>query len=145
MKTQTKKVDIVSTKQLEFIDVTSKIEELLLKSKIKNGQVTIFSPHTTAAICLNHNEAMLLQDMSRILYRLVPIDERYSHDLFELTKPKKTDGRSNAHSHCKQMMLGCSETIPFEKGQMLLGQRQSIFFVELDGARKRDFVVQITG
>lgn len=145
MKIKTTKIKLQSTKQLEFIDVTEKVEEALEKTGIKQGQVLIFSSHTTAAVTINHNEAMLQQDMSRILYRLVPIDERYSHDMFELTKVNKSDGRSNGHSHCKDILLGSSEVIPVANGELLLGERQSVFFVELDGARKRDFVVQVLG
>ena len=80
-----------------------------------------------------------------MLYRLVPIDERYSHDLFELKRMNRSDGRSNGHSHCKNMLIGNSETVPIEKGKMLLGSLQSIFFVEMDGARKRSIIVQIMG
>lgn len=145
MKIITKRINVETKKQLEFIDVTSQVEELLDNSGIKEGSVVVYSPHSTSSIMINHNEPMLLQDMARILYRLVPIDERYGHDMFELTKHSKSDGRSNGHSHCKGMLMSCSETIPFEGGEMVLGDKQSIFFVELDGARKRDFVVQISG
>lgn len=145
MGTKTKKIELQTEKQLEFIDVTSMVEEVVEGSGIKSGTVTVFSPHTTGSIVVNHNEPMLLQDMTRMLYKLVPIDERYSHDMFELTKHNKSDGRSNGHSHCKSMFLGSSESIPFEKGQLLLGDRQNIFFVELDGGRKRDFIVQVIG
>ena len=145
MKTKTKKIDIQTEKQLEFIDITSMVEEVLESAGASCGTVTIFSPHTTGSIVVNHNEPMLLQDMTRILYKLVPIDERYSHDMFELTKHNKSDGRSNGHSHCKNMILGASESIPFQNGQMLLGEKQSVFFVELDGGRKRDFIVQVVG
>lgn len=145
MKTKTKKINLQTEKQLEFVDITSMIEEVVESSGAKNGIATVFSSHTTGSIVVNHNEPMLLQDMTRILYKLVPIDERYSHDMFELTKHNKSDGRSNGHSHCKNMILGSSESIPFENGQLLLGERQSVFFVELDGGRKRDFIVQVVG
>ncbi len=145
MKIKLEKIALETTKQLEFIDITSNVEEILDQSGVKNGQVNVFSPHTTAAVSINHNEPMLLQDMARLLYKVAPIDERYSHDMFELTKVNKSDGRSNGHSHCKSVFLGSSETIPVEKGEMMLGERQSIFFVELDGSRKRDYVVQVVG
>ncbi len=145
MKTVIKTIKVSTEKQLEFIDVTSKVEEALDLSGLKEGFIVVYSPHTTSSIIINQNEPMLLQDMTRILYKIVPIDERYGHDMFELTKHVKSDGRSNGHSHCKSIILGCSETIPFQKGEMALGSRQSIFFVELDGSRERDFLVQIVG
>ena len=81
----------------------------------------------------------------RILYKLAPMDDRYSHDLFEIRKTSKSDGRSNGHAHCKSFLMGVSQTIPIEKGKLLVANTQSIFAVEFDGARKRDVVVQVMG
>ncbi|MBT3355787.1 YjbQ family protein [bacterium] len=156
MKTKTKKIEFkaekkiekiefTTEKQVDFLDVTDRIEEFIESTGIKDGLVNVFSPHTTSSIIINHNEEMLKQDLMRVLYKLIPVDERYAHDMFELTNKTKSDGRSNGHSHCKVMLLGSSESIPLEDGAMLLGEKQSIFFVELDGARKRSFYVQVLG
>jgi secondary thiamine-phosphate synthase enzyme len=88
---------------------------------------------------------MLIQDFMRVLYRLVPINDKYSHDVFELNNNNKSDGRSNGHSHCKSMLLGVSETVPVEKGKILMTDKQSIFLVEFDGARTRDVIIQVIG
>ncbi len=127
------------------MDITAQVNEIISDSGIREGQVAIYSPHTTASIMINHNEAMLLQDFMRTLYKLVPVSDRYSHDLFELNRDKASDGRSNGHSHCKAMLLSASETVPIEKGHMLLSETQSIFVVEMDGARARDIIVQLIG
>jgi secondary thiamine-phosphate synthase enzyme len=134
-----------SRSQIEFIDITEDVNEVVKDSQVKNGQVLVFSPHATASIAINENETLLLQDFQRLLYRMVPIDERYSHDLFELKKVPRSDGRSNGHSHCKDLILGVSETVPIEDGKMLLGAHQNIFFVEMDGGRKRDIIIQVIG
>jgi secondary thiamine-phosphate synthase enzyme len=134
-----------SRSQIEFVDITHDVDEILAQSGVKSGLVQIFSPHTTAGVAINEKEPLLIQDFQRLLYRLVPIDERYSHDLFELKRTVRSDGRSNGHSHCKNLLVGVSETIPVENGKMLLGKLQSVFLVELDGARKREIVVQIIG
>ena len=130
---------------MEFIDITEKVNEGISNSGIREGQVLVYSPHTSASISINHNEAMLIQDFMRTLYRLVPITDRYSHDLFELNRDKASDGRSNGHSHCKVLLLGVSETVPIEKGHMMLTEKQSVFFIETDGARARDIIVQVIG
>jgi secondary thiamine-phosphate synthase enzyme len=145
MKIYKQKIEIESTTQIEFIDITEKVENIVEKSGVREGIVLIFSTHTTSSIVVNHNESMLIQDFMRTLYRLVPVSDRYSHDLFELNRAKTSDGRSNGHSHCKAMLLGTSQTIPMEKGKMLLTEKQSIFYVEMDGARKRDALVQVMG
>ena len=43
------------------------------------------------------------------------------------------------------MMLNNSEIIPIVDGKLALGTYQSILFFELDGARKRKILVQVTG
>lgn len=145
MKIHKQKIELQSTTQIEFIDITSQVEDVVEKSGIRDGQVLIFLQHTTSGITINHNEPMLIQDFMRILYRLVPVSDRYSHDLFELNRSNVSDGRSNGHSHCKAILLGASQTVPIEKGKMILSEKQSIFYVEMDGARKRDVIVQIMG
>jgi secondary thiamine-phosphate synthase enzyme len=145
MKIYKQTIETKSTSQIEFIDITDKVDEIINNSGIRDGQVLIFSPHTSASIVINHNEPMLIQDFMRILYRLVPVSDRYSHDLFEIGRTKSSDGRSNGHSHCKAMILGVSETVPIEKGKMLLTEKQNIFLAEMDGARTREIVVQVIG
>lgn len=145
MKIHKKTIEQESRSQIEFIDITHEVDEIVKESKIQNGQVLVFSGHTTAGIAINENESLLLQDFQRLLYRLVPIEERYSHDLFELKRTTRSDGRSNGHSHCKNLLIGASETVPVENGKMLLGELQSVFLVEMDGGRKRSVVVQVMG
>ena len=145
MKIHRKKIEVKSAGQIEFLDITTQVNEVVSDSGIREGQATIYSPHTTASIMVNHNETMLLQDFMRTLYKLVPVSDRYSHDLFELNREKASDGRSNGHSHCKAMLLSSSETIPIEKGHMILSETQSVFMVEMDGARTRDIVIQVMG
>ncbi|NTV41394.1 MAG: YjbQ family protein [Candidatus Moranbacteria bacterium] len=145
MKIYKQKIEFESKTQIEFFDITSQVQDILDASEIREGSLLVFAPHTTMGVAINHNEPMLLQDFMRVLYKLVPMDDRYSHDLFELRKGSKSDARSNGHSHCKSFLLGASQAIPFEKGKLLINSNQSIFVVEFDGSRKRDVIVQIMG
>ncbi len=145
MKIHKEKIDLESKAQIEFIDITDRVQEIIDRSGVREGQVLVYVPHTTMGVSINHNEPMLLRDFMRILYKIVPVDDQYSHDLFELRRDSSADGRSNGHSHCKAILLGNSETIPVEKGKLFLTDRQSIFAVEFDGARKRDIFIQIIG
>ena len=146
MKIYNGKVNLESKNQIEFMDITDKIHEIIDNSGIREGQVVVFSSHTTMGVVINHNETMLMQDFMRVLYRIVPVEDHYSHDLFELRNSTvRSDGRSNGHSHAKAMLIGSSETIPISKGKMMLGHRQSIFAVEFDGSRKRYITIQVIG
>lgn len=146
MKIYNAKINLESKNQIEFMDITDKIHEIIDNSGVREGQVVVFSSHTTMGIIINHNESMLMQDFMRVLYRIVPVEDHYSHDLFELRNSSvRSDGRSNGHSHAKSMIVGSSETVPISKGKMTLGNRQNIFAVEFDGSRKRDVTIQVIG
>lgn len=145
MKIHRERIEFETTTQIEFVDITDRVGDIVDRSGVREGQVTVFVPHTTMGIAINHNESLLLQDFMRVLYRVVPVDDQYSHDLFELRRGVKSDGRSNGHSHCKQLLLGAGETMLVERGKLLLNDLQSIFAVEFDGARKRDVIVQVMG
>ena len=134
-----------SRTQIDFVDITDHIRDIVKESGIRQGQVTIFVPHTTMGVVINHNEPLLLQDFMRVLYKVAPVDDHYSHDLFGIRKERPSDGRSNGHSHCKALLMGSSEMILVERGDLILSPLQSIFAVEFDGARKRDVIVQVMG
>src|SRR3990167_719753 len=145
MKIHKERIDLESKTQIEFMDISDQVQEIVDRSGVREGQALVYVPHTTMGIAINHNESMLIQDFMRVLYKLVPVDDHYSHDLFELRRESKSDGRSNGHSHCKAILLGTSETIPVEKCKLLLTEQQNIFAVEFDGSRKRDVFVQVIG
>lgn len=143
--TQLSELNLETTTQFEIIDITSDVRAAVSKSKVKSGVVVVFAPHTTAAIRVNHNEDLLKQDIMKMMYRLIPMDANYAHDFFEIRSQVKPDERSNGHAHVKAFLLGDSESIPVDKSRMTLGERQSIFFVELDGGRKRRVIIQVIG
>ena len=141
----TKRIDITTTKQFELIDVTNQVSQAIKDSGIKDGIAVVYNTHTTAAIRVNHNEPLLMQDIMKMLYRIAPVDLAYSHDLFEVRENVALNERSNGHAHVKAFLLGSSESFIVNDGKPMLGEKQSIFFVELDGGRKRDFYISIMG
>ncbi len=129
-----------TTQPIDIIDITENVRSILDESGLRQGTVTVLSRHTTACVNINEREPHLVQDMVTFLKRLVPRDGDYLHNLNPI------DGRDNAHAHLIGLFMNSSETIPFADGQLLLGQWQSIFLVELDGPRpERQVLVQIQG
>lgn len=134
------KIHLASKEPIELQDITDQVKSIVAASGLKNGLVTILSQHTTAYIDVNEKEEMLLKDMVTFLKRLVPRDGDYLHNL------KPIDGRDNAHSHLIGMFMNASATLPLADGKLLLGEWQSIFFIELDGPReKRTVTIQLIG
>lgn len=119
-------------------DLTPSIEECLAKSKVQNGLVTVFVVGSTAAISTMEFEPGLLQDIPRVLERLVPSNDTYQHEL--------TWHDDNGHSHVQAALLGPSLTVPVVNGRMTLGTWQQVVLIELDTrSRERQIVVQIMG
>lgn len=145
MATFHKLIEVMSHKQFELIDITDHAKTAVSDSSIKQGMALIYNPHTTASVRLTHNEEMLQQDIMKMLYRLIPVEESYGHDVFEMRSEVDTNERSNGHAHVKSFLLGSSETIPVIDGQLAMGSKQSLFFVECDGGRARDFSIFIYG
>ncbi|HIK32873.1 MAG TPA: YjbQ family protein [Oscillatoriales cyanobacterium M59_W2019_021] len=129
---------------IEIYNLTPQIANLLAATAIQNGQVSVFSRHTTTALAINEYEERLLGDLKVYLKKLAPPDDKYLHNDLHL-RDVPPDEPENAHSHLMAMTLSTSEVIPVLEGKMALGTWQSILFFELDGPRTREVLVQILG
>ncbi|PKB72428.1 MAG: hypothetical protein BZY87_00325 [SAR202 cluster bacterium Io17-Chloro-G6] len=130
----------------EFIDITEWVAECVANSQIANGFAVVYSKHTTAAIKINENEPLLLEDMAEFLEKMSPRENGYQHNNFEIRTVNMNDDESpNGHAHLQHLLLGTSETVPVIGGQMQFGTYQSVFFIELDHPRRREVMVQVVG
>ena len=135
-----------TTAPREFIDVTDQVAAVLRRSQVTQGWTSVFSKHTTAAVVLNENEPLLLQDMGAMLERLSAAAGLYQHnDLSRRAGDVAPDECANGHAHCQHLLIGASENIPVADGRMDLGRWQRIFLLELDRPRDRQLVVQVFG
>jgi secondary thiamine-phosphate synthase enzyme len=136
-------LDIATVEPIQFIDLTDQINEQLKKNAVENGNVTVFSRHTTAAIKINEAEALLLEDFKKMLCEICPPERSYHHnDMGRRKPPIALDERPNAHSHLMHLLLSTSETIPVIGGRLALGAWQRVFMVELDGPRERQVMIR---
>ena len=134
MKYLTHTVNLTTHKEEEMINVTSKVHQLLKESKIITGEITLFVPHTTAAITINENaDPDVKRDMLYGLSKAFQKDKDYRH--YE----------GNSHAHIKSSVVGVEQIILVENSTMLLGTWQGIFFMEFDGPRTRKLTVRIRG
>jgi secondary thiamine-phosphate synthase enzyme len=127
-----KELSIRTSSQVELIDITGIVEEVIRESKAKSGLLTVFVPHTTAGITINENaDPSVRKDIIKELNKVIPFDDNYHH----------TEGNSAAH--IKASLVGFSQTIFFEDKRLLLGTWQGIYFCEFDGPRTRKVWVKI--
>ena len=130
----------------EFLDVTEQVAAVVRRSKVSQGWVSVFSKHPTAAVVLNENEPLLLEDLGAMLERLSAAGGVYQHnDLGRRTGEMDPAECANGHAHCQHLLIGGSENIPVADGRLDLGRWQRIFLLELDRPRDRQLVVQVFG
>ncbi len=129
-----------------FIKITSEVQQITRRSGIHEGQVFVFSKHTTAGIVIQEDEPLLLEDFEQFFENLAGKDESYRHNNFELrTVNMQDDECKNGHSHCRHLTVGPSETLPVADGELVLGTWQELFLLELDGPRDREVLTQVSG
>jgi secondary thiamine-phosphate synthase enzyme len=114
---------------IAFVDLGERVRAWLRSTGVRDGLLTVTSPHTTARITRNEREPELQGDMVRFLERLAPAQAPYRHNL------DTVDGRANAHSHLLGLLMPASESMAVVNGELAMGSWQSLFFVELDGPR----------
>ena len=126
------RITVKTTRRIELVDITDRIQQVVTKSKIKQGICFLFVPHTTAGITINENaDPSVKQDIMGALNRLVPTGQGYSH----------LEG--NADSHIKSSLLGNCLHIFVEEGRLCLGTWQGVFFAEGDGPRNRQVWLRV--
>jgi secondary thiamine-phosphate synthase enzyme len=115
----------------EMIDITSKVEEELKRSGLKDGVCLLFVPHTTAGITINESaDPSVATDIQAMLNKLIPWEASYRH----------LEGNSAAH--IKSSLIGNSVMVFVESGHLKLGTWQGIFFCEFDGPRSRKLYIK---
>ena len=140
------RIHLTSRHPTEFVDLTDRIEKLVVESGVRLGLVTIQTLHTTTAIVLNEHEPLLLTDFQALLETAAPDDGRYRHDDKTVRTVNVTaEERANGHAHCRALLLPTAACLNVIGGRLLLGRWQRVFFVELDGPREREISVLILG
>ena len=131
----------------EFWDLTDLVREVVARTGVRHGQVTVYTPHTTTSIVINESETGFLNDFRSFIGRTVPTDVYYEHDDHSVrTENLQEDEFINGHAHVRQLLVGQpSVTVPVVDGEVLLGQWQRVMFVELDQARERRAFVHAQG
>ncbi len=129
---KTKKITIRTSRREELIDITDEILQFVRESGVNEGKITVFIPHTTAAVTINENADPTVQrDIIFTLNKLVPKLPDYHH----------LEGNSDAH--VKSSLIGCSQDVFISDGSLVLGTWQGIYFCEFDGPRNRTAVLRI--
>lgn len=122
----------IATAERGFYDITAQVKDALGKSSVKSGVCIVFCPHTTAAITINENaDPDVIKDLLFSMEEYFPDRKEYRHR------------EGNSYAHLRSSVIGASETLIIDKGHLLLGTWQGIYFAEFDGPRHRKFYVKV--
>ena len=112
--------------QTEMIDITAAVQKVVRENALEEGLCFVFVPHTTAAVTINESaDPSVKSDMLKVINQVIPWESGYRHM------------EGNSPAHIKATLVGASEQIAVEKGRLVLGTWQGVFFCEFDGPRTR--------
>ncbi len=124
---------IKTTVRDEMLEITDRLRKLIVQYNLIEAMLVIYVPHTTAGVTINENaDPDVRHDMLAKLSALVPKTESYYQH-----------GEGNSDSHVKSSMVGHSVTVLVEKGKLVLGRWQGVYFCEFDGPREREMLIKI--
>ena len=128
------KLTLDTTMHTQMVDITDRVRMAVEDSGVRDGLCTVFVPHTTAAVTINENaDPDVVRDFTAEIDKLVPWEDGYRHR------------EGNSAAHLKASLIGFSEQLIVDRGSLLLGTWQGIWFCEYDGPRSRSVYVQVTG
>jgi len=133
--------------EYEFLDITDEVSDFVEKSGVKDGLINVQSLHTTAAVIVNENEPLLIEDMKNNFREIAKKDIYYGHNDFSIRTVNMCGPTEckNGHSHCLNAYLTTSVVLNVINGKLSLGEWQRVFFIELDHSRPRKVQMQILG
>lgn len=127
-------ITVSTHKREELIDITARVNDVVHRSGVSNGLVSVYAQGATAAIMIQENwDESVQTDVVHLLQKLIPKGV-WLHD--------RQDG--NGDAHLKSGLVGPAETIPLVDGKLGLSRWQNIFLCEFDGPRsERPLVVTV--
>ena len=122
----------------DYINMTSKVEELVEKSNVGEGLCLVNAMHITASVYINDAESGLIQDYDDWLEKLAP------HEPISQYRHNRT-GEDNGDAHLKRQIMGREVVVAITNGKLDFGPWEQIYYAEFDGRRKKRVLVKIIG
>jgi secondary thiamine-phosphate synthase enzyme len=131
-------ITVQTSEKTDIIDITCKVKDKVEQSNVKNGNIVLFIPGSTAALTTIEYESGVLIDLRNAIERLAPRDIDYEHDM--------RWGDGNGYAHVRAALLGPSLTIPIINKRLQLGTWQQIVLLDFDNRpRRREIIAQTIG
>jgi secondary thiamine-phosphate synthase enzyme len=139
MKSLTEYLTFNLPERMAFVNITPQLEQLVVRSGVKEGLLLCNAMHITASVFINDDEPGLHDDYKKWLEGLAPFDaspQRYKHN---------RTGEDNADAHMKRQVMGREVVIAVTNGKLDFGPWEQVFYGEFDGRRPKRVLVKIIG
>jgi thiamine phosphate synthase YjbQ (UPF0047 family) len=147
-----------------FVNITAEVRAAIANSGIRNGIVTVISPHTTCSVffeeyvhdVLPDGTEYLQRDLNKILGKIIPdqteppSEETYLYpgekhyeaveswpDAASYLPGGDRTALFNCDAHLKASILGSSATLEVDDGKLAVGPTGYVYFVDFDRTRER--------
>lgn len=127
-----------SSKLKEVVELTSQAKDFVSSSGVRNGLLSCFIRHTTAALVLANRREGVGELLTEVL-----------HDAFEEVVEDKA-GRISREpeivgAYLLSAVLGSSVIIPVQNGRCAMGDWQGLYLIEMSGPREREVAMTLVG
>jgi secondary thiamine-phosphate synthase enzyme len=128
------RLDVPTRARCELLEITAHVRAAVQRAGLREGAVLVYCPHTTAGVTIQENaDPDVRADLLLALESAVPDAPpggRWRH------------AEGNTPAHVKAALLGSSQLVPVEGGELQLGTWQGVFLCELDGPRTRQVLLR---
>ena len=139
MKAHTEYLTFNVPARMDFVNITSQVEEVVRASGVQEGLVLVNSMHITASVFINDDERGLHHDFGVWLENLAPFNPDPNHYHHNRT------GEDNADAHLKRQVMGREVVVAITRGKLDFGPWEQIFYGEFDGRRPKRVLVKVIG
>jgi secondary thiamine-phosphate synthase enzyme len=144
----------------QFFDITDTVRSYLHQSGYTNGIVVVYSQHTSCCVLIQEDSEdktyygmeLLLRDTLNVLQKIVPPvthEGQYLHpgpvhveNAMKL-RDERPEWSLNTDGHIMSSLIGRSQIVPIESGELILGEFGRIYFGDLDAVRVRERKVSV--
>ena len=110
------------TEGYQIINITEKIQELVILHEFKKGLVNLSILHTSASLMVQENASKdVLDDIRAFLSNLAPASSNYLHDV---------EGPDDMPAHLKTLITNTNLTLSVVSNKLVLGVWQGIYLCE---------------
>ena len=126
------------TEGYQIINITEKIQELVVLHEFKKGLVNLSILHTSASLTVQENASKdVLNDIRTFLSNLVPESANYLHNM---------EGPDDMPAHLKTLITNTNLTVSVVSNKLVLGVWQGIYLCEWRKfGRTRSIIVHLLG